>query len=1179
MSSQENPPIDKEMRDHVLGPLSSHPFWIRWRSKFVYPLTLVIVGFLTWKFIPQLLLHHVMEFFFGLIPKGLFNLLLESADALPEGVRQLGGIVTAAKPDAPWLDPQYKIWLAAALFSGFVIAISLCNKWACMQAGLGKVSPSNKGKMIADDLAEGDGLTSATSKAIVEEAKERSSEFIDQVADDLTVPVIIAIGVALCVVVLPAMAYQLHWLPHLWEIALDLTLLAGLWVLVVLSRVPTEADPRKRRWWLLLVGIGFWAVPVYNAVVKFFTQGMGAALFSKPVPAKPVGMDPRLTTALWVLGAIALLAWFFWRKGLKQEKAKDELTTVEQQDLVAQILAELKTPHRETKPLAPIQLGEVSDKPTAPSFWPLFTGGIIPTSDQMAYFEKFRAGWLELMTRVEEAPETSDWWNGFNLLLMGGPGSGKTTALIASALHAALAGGVRPLLIVPRADKRRWLVSRIGEILATSRLDTNFNCGELDSRAVRLFVERGEPLPTLFVATPDDIESSLFGMVRDGNDEERRERTARYECLLESLSAVMIENLADFDPIGRSHLAFQIEKIRLHLASKGIAMVSVAASPKLDEQGAVAMGSRLFGETGFRPERDTVALRLPPTEKQCQSVELTSPKPADLAEEIASCLLRRDLAAILLRKGIDEEACAEQQKKISAAAGAGHLVVLGDLDQRVVHDGGFDSIVYQNLTTLDATVAVGLRFKGDSTVLFHVRPESRPLLIEPKESALPSLAAAGSPALSLLHTVSLWSTLRDGAVMESEWLKRLLPGYSREKTPQVSGKQLVELRLEPGLSGTNDLVILSRSAASIQPIDAKSIPTTSIFPQVSAAGDNHALSIIRRNEKDLKESTCYRWVSGTGQIMSSQSVEYSPVLILRSDDGTFAAGSMHRTEDGRIAITARHYAGRGEDTVLPILELNWKSEGASLRMKGGGQDYGVSWNELVQGDRPAEITVRGEVAGLVSESGLESRQTGIPFEFPALLSAVLLHGEAQEGLEIEPDGCWNTTKATDNRVCNPDATRRIAEFLCENVDGASNFCWPIVFSQAGKVVIWLLEPSGTGQSVSKILFELLAGKAFREEWIKCLSSESFGSGFLAPAPRIGFTRKVVATVVQSDLQGTHSEKSLMGAERNFGDESTLHPPLSGQQESTSSPMAVEMPEESAIDKKTDKTSLENTQLQ
>jgi hypothetical protein len=1129
MKDPKDIPIDNEMRDHVLGPLSSHPFWIRWRSKFFFPLTLLIVAFLIWKFLPVLLVHHFMEFFFGLVPKGLFNLLVEAPEALPEGIRHCGEILTARKSDQPWINPQYKVWIGVALVSGFISAMALCNRFAFLQSGLSP-DATNKRK-LADDLASGEGLASATAKTVGREASARFAEYFFSVRDDLTVPLMIAVAFVLCVVVLPAAAYQLHWLSHFWELVLDLGLLAGLVILVMLSRVPPEPDPRKRRWWLLLLAIVLWALPVFDSVANFLVHGAGAAFFSKPVPVKPVSLMPHLDTTLLVLGAIAFLAWFFWRKGLKEDLPQPEMTSEEQQNLVAQVLTELKTPNRVTRPLAPIELGEVSDKPVDPSFWPLFTGGIVPTSDQLSCLEKFRAGWLELMTRVQESPDTSDWWNGFNLLLMGVPGSGKTTTLIAAALYAATAGGVRPLIIVPRADKKRWLIARIGDILSASLLDTNFRCGELDSRTVRMFVEQGEALPSLLVATPADLESALFGMTRDGSDEERRVRTARYEHLMESLSAVMIENVADFDPVGRSHLAFQVEKLRLHQASKGIAMVSVTATPKLDEQGAVAMGSRLFGETGFRPERDTASLRLPPIDKQCQSVELISPKPAELAEEIAAGLLRRDLAAIFLRKGIDEEACAEQQKKISAAAGAGHLVVLGDLDQRVGHDGDIDSIVYQNLTTLDATVAVGLRFQGNATVLFHVRPESRPLLIEPKENALPTLASPAAPALSIPHTVSLWSTLRNGAVLESEMLKRILPAFSRQKTRQFKGKQLVELRVEPDLSGTNDLVILNRAAASIQPIDGSSIPRTTLQLQVTSAGGNISLGMLVRGDKDLTTSTDYRWVSVTGQIMASKSVEHSPVLMLRSEDGTFAAGSMHGMEDGQIAISARHYGGRGEDTVLPILELNWQAASPALRMKGGGSDYGASWYELADGDHLEEVIVSGEVAGLVSESGLESRQSGIPFEFPALISAVVIHGDPQAEESIAPDGLWSTSSDLKGRIHNGAATRRITEFLSQNLGGAANFCWPVCFSVLGKTVVWLVEPSGTGQSVSRTLFELLMGRAFRNDFIKSITDESSSSVLLAPAPRIGHprrrpdssTEKAVSTDPENSADSTNSE--------------------------------------------------------
>jgi hypothetical protein len=1107
--------FDKEMRDGALGPLSSHPYWMKWRTRLLYPIGLGVAGYLTCKVVPMLAFYQAKQFVYGFLPVGLLDSLLNSSTAVPDSLRDIGRTLLA-KPEQTWSDPRFATWIGLAFAAGAVIAIGLCDRFASRRAARLKVAlvQPEQGGASSKDVVEG--LESGGSVLGVAQhllAKEVGSRLEEAAAapfkDDLTIPTIVAFAVVTVVVVIPAAAYVLHLLPPLWESALDTMLISGLWILLAKAGLSNDSG-QPRRWWGIPLSMLFFAVPVYNSVIGFFTTGLGSLIFPTPISLHPVTISGHMTTALWILGAVTAVGWFCFPKRPKKQKDDEEkdVETIDHAALVDEILSELRTPYRLVKPLSTLEAGPVSELSAAPSFWPIFTGGLTPTADEMSFLEKFRAGTLELFVRAQSDPTKSDWWNGFNLMLSGPSGSGKSTCLIAGALYASIVGGGRPLVIVPRADKKRWMCTRINRMLAEVRLDTHHECGQLDARSVGLWMEAAAPLPSIMVATPEDLEEVLFQVPRDGEGEELKMKVARYECLNESFTSVFVENLGDFDAISRSHLTFQLEKLRLHLASLGRAMVSVVATPLLDKSEVPALGARLFGETGFRPDRDSVILRIPPPGKECDAVEITSDKPAELAEEIARCLMKRELSMILLRKGIDEEACAEQQKKLSAEAGGGTLVVLGDLDQPPGEDD-VESVIYQNLTTLDATLAVGLRFPGKSTLVFHIRPSESPLLIESGDGALPVMASGEASALAPIHAASLFGTLRESAVLEGEWIKRLLPRYAQAARGKPVGKPLAELRLEPSHDGNpgNDLLVLVRASASMAGIDTGNIPLNGLSVRIEASSIGSSLHFAEDEVGDLPRSTLARWISTSGQVMAQWSVEHAPLLLLRSEDGSFSAGSVKK-DNQDIMVVARHYQGRGDDTTLPAVEISWEIPNQSVMdVRGGGKDYGLSWYETMSGEDMLAVRVMGVISGLISERGLFSGQADVPFAFTATVTPILLDPEdpATFAAGSLQTGVWDT------RICGNGSSRRIlalethriSEFFCREFNGASSLAWPVVFESSGRRILWLIEPVGTGPSISRMLFQLLSATEFRQRFKDFLASDPSVQQMIPQAPRIG----------------------------------------------------------------------------
>lgn len=553
-------------------------------------------------------------------------------------------------------------------------------------------------------------------------------------------------------------------------------------------------------------------------------------------------------------------------------------------------------------------------------------------------------------------------------------------------------------------------------------------------------------------------------------------------------------------------------------------MTTVVAAPPVSAESAAVLGARIFGETGFRPDRDTVVLHPAPLEKKCLSVELESAEPAALAEEITEALLRKNLSTVLFRKGIDEESCSEQQKKIAAAAGGGRLIVLGDLDQQFEGGRQFDSVVYQNLTTADASVAVGLRFGGETTVVFHIRPATSSLLVEPQETAMPVVAGRESPPLVAHHSLSFWSGLEAGDNVERDWTRRLAPETSVSDSGKPAAQNLLELAATAAAPGTpwHELVSFLRSApAAFRPVATAVIPDDDLLLGSSRAGDATKLTVSARANDDKSSSpTKLRWISGAGQTMGRWPVDNSPVLLLHSEDGTFSAASV-KAEGEEIAVSARHYSGKGDDLILPAVDLDWQfPESSTWETIGGGPDFGACWFRARHADRATRLKVLGQLRGLVSEKGLVSSQSAVPFRFLAACSLIVVGAEnSEQFLSSGPgDKSWSTDRSLADRAYLYDATMAVSSFLCSHFSGPANFCWPLVFKDRGKIVVWLLEPAGTGASVSELLFSLLATAGFREKLLPLFNGTPLpdASKLQPPAPRIGAPLKETAKPAQPE---------------------------------------------------------------
>jgi hypothetical protein len=285
------------------------------------------------------------------------------------------------------------------------------------------------------------------------------------------------------------------------------------------------------------------------------------------------------------------------------------------------------------------------------------------------------------------------------------------------------------------------------------------------------------------------------------------------------------------------------------------------------------------------------------------------------------------------------------------------------------------------------------------------------------------------------------------------------------------------------------------------------VPDDDLALDSSRISNGARISLARKAEDAVSTSTKLHWVSAAGQSMAHWAIDHSPILLLRSEDGTFSAASV-RANGGDIKITARHYAGKGDDLLLPAVNFEWEvPASASLEMIGGGTDFGARWFRVLDSQSSAKVQVSGRLCGLVSESGLCSSQSPVPFAFEAYCSPVLVGSITSDNPDDTQflSGAWSTDSSLAGRAYLYETTHTLTAFLCSRFSGPANFCWPVVFNDNGRILVWLIEPATTGLAVSSFIFALLATADFREDMLSVIGSSSHEANGrrLPPAPRIG----------------------------------------------------------------------------
>ncbi len=738
---------------------------------------------------------------------------------------------------------------------------------------------------------------------------------------------------------------------------------------------------------------------------------------------------------------------------------------------------------------------------------PLF-GRVVPTTDQWKLFQRFCESYQEVIDGEGGTEESLGREPSADLLVEGDPGSGRTTALIACAIYAALGRGQRVLFLVANQQRQEIIRKRIDDTLAALHVKSYIHTEIITRTAVERwtsFREDQHPaVPQILIGTLDAVEVHLYGAPHVD-----KKHVARLRRLVMLLEVVFVDDYMDFDDAQRSHLPFMLDKQRLLAEADFTPLQVVVTCPRLATIARTSFGTRLYTERLLQLDRNVIRLR-PRKSGPAWRVDLEADHVSAAVDRMVDWCLRRELDVVLYRRGIDESERRRQEAELRDRAGANQTVaVMSDLDQRLKPSpGDVDAVFYQVAAHQDVCLALRMRFGSADSVIFSVRPtdEVRDM---PVSGIVPVAADRSAVPLMVAHLRSAVRFLRRGTpVPETAWsqfgvsLSRLRPARPSE-SPEVrlvrdlweGADRQYASRLWPYVTVHQR----SRTAASV--VDCHALPeeTYGLFHH---AGLRSVFFVGRIPAREPSEGPGCRsrmrrasWFTSAGQPLgrSTDLAHARELRLVHGPEVFVPKPNIERSEkDNQYRFLTEHWRGNGEDAYLPVYAIEWETaDDMTATPLGGGPDYGIQWFHLDAPDgKPLAVDVT--IEKLMTEYGVETTIQPLDFSFPARLAGILLLPN-----EIQSDklaatigkslaGRWGTAGGFYWSTVLTGATNYA---LHARLPGLAFFASSLTFwleeeATVGRAITWFIEPTDAGRTVMPILGRLLADSRERDSFFR-----------------------------------------------------------------------------------------------
>lgn len=273
------------------------------------------------------------------------------------------------------------------------------------------------------------------------------------------------------------------------------------------------------------------------------------------------------------------------------------------------------------------------------------------TVDQAAALNQI----LSLRDQSDELPQTAQpkAAPSADVILEGPAGSGRTAAVIAALLQAALVTGDTAIVLVAQESKRDPMLERIRRAVHSLSMDGFMGLGSLTSEAVLQWADpnahasngmspngrrdsssngfaRSSTIPPrILVGTLEDLEATIFGLPYGFDAIER---------LLSQLDTVVIDGLDGFGVQDRLHLPYVLAKLRVILTARGQSLRTMLTVKPIADAARQLIARQLLKAVSANGH--WIRLRSVPR-PQTASVSITALPPADgdasALDRLAAC--------------------------------------------------------------------------------------------------------------------------------------------------------------------------------------------------------------------------------------------------------------------------------------------------------------------------------------------------------------------------------------------------------------------------------------------------------------------------------------------------------------------------------------------------------------
>lgn len=857
--------------------------------------------------------------------------------------------------------------------------------------------------------------------------------------------------------------------------------------------------------------------------------------------------DLRLCT--WIVmvpfSLIFFSLWWFWRKKVTDDSPEaagseedgEAAEGEEQKKLPEQadyIIKNLPDGISYGEDGAEQQLKEFSRRiPDNAASFPLIAlmNGKIPTEDQAVFLDRFSTLYEDTLNNFFESAKPNSEQLLPDIILQGQDGSGRTEALCAAAVYAAVVRGQNVLYIVQDRSYASSLAEKMKSRLRDLLVDSYYTADYLKPNFVGTWllaedakketadsqaedVVRQLP-PNILFATPEQVETEFF--CNDSLTSPEKREILRNIML--GYSVILVDDFLEMPVPLQAHLAFVLDKFRLLQASEYVlGQFVIATAPLQDPYGIDSLAERLFGLAQFNATKNAVMLR----PRQCEPYwcgtlwidrKAFSGQQAleDAAQKLLDVCTEKNYETLFYSKGISRS---EAEKLESRYEKKGTVSVSAHLYQLNEEKMPFDTIFYLSLTSGNAAAALRLSLPDDKAgtpVFFRIalvgeaeKPVMAQFALLPNETAISLRAFHLRSVLPFLPrltpiSASVWSHF--GISLMHPCCR------SANIAPMPDGlvvKWYYDYYSEKNLYGENViwpyLVLASDAAISNvgKNINFDILPSTKdciLRDKRQADPKGDALVFVSGEDAADPASPVPPQIAIWLDTRESNKIgetdlAHAEMLTLVKDDNRFSVDVIQPPDEdhpdfARCAMCIKSQPRRGLSYDIPVRRFSWNLPdgvaGFSVPDVKCFQKTVASFS--IQFGENSFHPISAEIGGMINAMGdpwTSEDPSKARYEYDAFMSCFVFLPEKETcneaGIRRSLSGNWST--AVSSGFSSP-LTHAFSIALRKRIAGLSFFAMTPVFltdgrdDSFGRLLLWLQEPYNSGCTVYPLLKKLL----------------------------------------------------------------------------------------------------------